>query len=111
MLAERRKSGTAEQAAALRRIHKELKQAGQSLGGEADTIVIVGGEDCDDHASAIIAGVARPNDGYAAVLIDATRSSTATVVSNERTGLKISERLRYAVGERWEAEQEAAGGS
>ncbi len=105
VVAERRESGTAEQAAALQRIHEELKQAGQSLGGEADTIVIVGGEDCEDHASAIIAGFARADDEYAAVLIDATRSSTATVVSNEMTGLKIGERVRYAVGARWTAGQ------
>jgi len=108
VIAERREESGADQNTAFDRMKNMLQDAGDFLGSDGDTIVIVGGEEDGNHADAIITGMVRADDEYAALLVDPTRSGRATVLFNGMTNLEVGQRVDYTVGDAWKAEEDPA---
>ena len=75
--------------------------AGQFWGGDANAIVIVGGEECEHEACALIAARVMADDDFphARLLIDKMCSGTATCVFQGTTDIKVGTSVEYAIGE------------
>ena len=103
VMTERGKYSAAEQSAALCVIEEKLREAGRFWGSDGYAIVIVGGEECDHDSSALIgATVMADNDfPHAALLVDESRSGTATCVLQSTTGIEVGTKVKYAIGEPW----------
>ena len=110
VIPERREGTAAEQNAALARMEDELHEEGHFWGSDANAIVIVGGEECEHDASAVIAASVMADDDmpHAALLVDRTRDGVARCAFQGTSDMEVGARVRYSLGKRWDGEQERA---